>query len=234
MRIFSNFVEAVDEVERELLEMGHIVQSHSYQNVVTEGNKDFETCELMGYSFMVTGLSLEKIKNLVIYKNLSQEWIDEEFRERIEGQKLNPGKAWKIRQGVWEKFLNKEGKFDYSYSERVGDQYQIVLNELKVRPNSRQAIIQMFRHDLDHPNFGGKKRIPCTLTYQFLIRNGAINVLYQMRSCDFGLHFCYDLILASMLAISIGKELTYEIGSGIFSFGSLHEFRHSLVKRGIF
>jgi len=234
MRIFGNFVEAVDEVERELLEMGHAVDSHSFQNVVTENNPNYRTRELMGYSFMITDISGLGIINLIKRKNLNIEWLAEELDERISGKRLNPGQAWKLRLEDWQQFLTPEGEFDYTYSERLCDQLDMIIKELRVRPNSRQAILQMYRHDLDHPNLGGKARIPCTMYYQLMIRNSVINIIYTMRSSDFYTHFPYDITLAAGLANHIGEELGIPIGSGIYFFGSLHAFEKDLKARGVF
>ncbi len=234
MRIFNNLNEAVDEVERELLEMGLDVQSHSMQNIITEGNEDFLTKELMGYSFRVNDIGQLSRDDLVEKKELDQRWIMNEWAERISLRADNPGMAWQWRRDVWQQFLIK-GKFDYTYSERINDQMQRVVGELRIKPNSRQAIVQIYNAAIDKENWGGKARIPCSMHYQFMIRNDQVHVLYNMRSSDFFLHFSYDILFACIMAQHIVEKLKrYELGSATFFFGSLHGFRRDLIDRGVF
>ena len=54
MRIFSNATEAMIEIERELFEMGINNHPSTMQDKVVADNDDFNTKELIGYSFCLT------------------------------------------------------------------------------------------------------------------------------------------------------------------------------------
>jgi len=233
MRIFSDLIEATDEAEREVLEMGLDLDTYSYQDKIVAGNEEFKTKELMGYGFRVQDIGLGSRRALIQKHYLSYNWIKDEFAERISNLGTNPGSAYLHRADVWSEFLTN-GKFHYTYSERINDQMELVINELRIHPNSRQAIIQMYRNDIDKNNWGGKGRIPCSMHYQFLIRQDKVHVIYTMRSSDLYAHFLYDIILASMKANHIAESLKKNLGSGIFNFGSLHGFYRDLKAKGVF
>jgi len=85
---------------------------------------------------------------------------------------------------------------------------------------------------------GGFRRIPCSLSYQFLLRMGGIseklslNLVYNMRSCDVATHFKFDAALACMLLNHVAGKLGVACGSLIHNIGSLHCFRKD--SEGIF
>ena len=70
------------------------------------------------------------------------------------------------------------------------------LINLKEKPSTRQAILEMYNFTKDMGNWGGKARIPCTMHYQMVIREGKLDLIYVMRSSDFLTHFANDQILA--------------------------------------
>src|SRR5580693_2545295 len=60
-------------------------------------------------------------------------------------------------------------------------QFEILIELLKQRPTSRQAVLQLFDStDLAKPH----KDVPCTCTLQFLMRDGKLHLVVYMRSND--------------------------------------------------
>ena len=116
MRIFSNTYELMSEMGRELNSYGQVVKPKTYQNKVIEGNDSFITKEIICQQYCLT--SMPDPQYLFVYTN-TMEWANEEFKERINRRMVNPGKAWELNRNMWEQFLDKEGKFDYTYSERI-------------------------------------------------------------------------------------------------------------------
>ena len=198
MRIFSNVTEALNEIKRDLHEMGVKVETASMQNKDVRGNEDFVTLETQNYSFCVLDCS-DKDKNVPVLG-----WCQEEFAERIDPNFVNPGNAWKLRPEVWTEFMRpvfdmmndpsydrdmrfwshipdaapgEYMAFEYTYNERLQWQLAGIIKELTENPGSRQAIIMVHNREQDAARMR-KFRIPCSISYQFLVRNGKLDVIY--------------------------------------------------------
>lgn len=200
-------------------------------------------------------------------------WADEHFeQERISGKPWNPGTTWKT--WPWgnsaDKFRNEDGQFSHSYAERfwpryagqgtdadwatvadVHDNFGIryrygdlddLINHLLRDPESRQAYLPIwFPEDTGVVH---KERVPCTLGYWFVVRNGQMHMHYSIRSCDYYRHFHDDVYLAIRLMLFILTSLQImdaprwrDIRPGDFSMwiGSLHLFindYNKLFKKG--
>lgn len=226
-RIFKNMKEAVNEIERDIMEMGILVHPDSFQNINVKGNPDYDTLEVQNYTFSILDVS---DKDALVGNDL--QWCLQEFQERIDAYAPNPGEAWKLRQSTWEPFL-VDGKMDYTYSERINLYAQLdrVIKELKENPDTRQAII--------HINMAPdccvwrKNRIPCSMYYHFMIRRGAVDVIYAMRSSDFDTHFKNDIWLADEMRKHIAKAIHKPIGIFHMNISSLHRYRN-YTKKHIF
>jgi len=239
MRIYKDLLECVKETERNLAEMGIEVEGYSMQNKVVMGNSDFFTKEIRGEVFTITSHKNQKkafdfIKETYNIDHLNWRWIEEEFKERISTNFTNPGMAWKLRKEVWQQFINEDSEFDYSYNERMKPQLIKIIKELRMHPNTRQAIIEIHNNELDINSLGGKKRIPCSLYYQFMLRKGKLEIVYSMRSCDFVTHFVNDIILAMKLQAYVAKLIEAEVGNFIFFCSSLHIYKKDLDKKEVF
>lgn len=196
MRIFKDAYQLVSEIYREVFEMGHEVHTDTYQNKVIRDDPNFLTKEIINYSYCLETLNKENY--LYLADDRMAEYVRAEITDRLSGP-WNPGEAWELRKDIWEQFLNGEGKFDYTYSERMVNSYAEAIMELRKRPDSRQAIISIWDPNIDPKNLGGKKRVPCSLHYQLLIRDNRLHIIYTMRSCDVMTHFGVDVALAWLL-----------------------------------
>lgn len=97
------------------------------------------------------------------------------------------------------------------------DQWAHVKKLLTEDPDSRQAIIH-----LHTPNDKKTKDEVCTLSLQFLIRAGKLQMITTMRSNDIVLGFTYDVFSFTMLQEMMAYELKVEIGSYFHKVGSMH------------
>ena len=79
-RIFENATEAINEIERDISEMGIHVHTATMQNKVVKDNDDFSTMEVQNYSFTILDMST---KDAII---TDEAWCAEEFLERISGE----------------------------------------------------------------------------------------------------------------------------------------------------
>jgi len=228
MRIYSNSFELMSEMGRELNSYGQIVKPKTYQNKVIEGNEDFITKELICQQYCLT--SLGDPVWLFVFSH-SKEWADAEFQERIDTSDIiNPGKAWELRKDLWEQFL-VNGKFDYTYNERmVILPYTIQL--LKSDSDTRKAVLPIFNgnDEDDTLYYHGSRRIPCSMYYDFLIRqNGkgekVLHICYHQRSSDFAQHFGNDIYLAWRLMEYVAQEVGVKPGYLYHTIDSLHIYK---------
>lgn len=228
MRIYSNSFELMSEMGRELNSYGQIVKPKTYQNKVIEGNEDFITKELICQQYCLT--SLGDPVWLFVFSH-SKEWADAEFQERIDISNItNPGKAWELRKDLWEQFL-VNGKFDYTYNERmVILPYTIQL--LKSDSDTRKAVLPIFNGNGEDDTlyYQGNKRIPCSMYYDFLIRqNGkgekVLHICYHQRSSDFAQHFGNDIYLAWRLMEYVAQEVGVKPGYLYHTIDSLHIYK---------
>lgn len=224
MRIFFSAIDAYHELERELKEMGIHYQTETVQDKQVGNDPDFLTLELMSYSYCIQNYT--DLEELLIASGADIEWVHRENLERLQLNlaNKNPGTAWKERGDFWKPYL-REGCFSYAYPERWHPQIPRIIHELKTRPNTRQAILSMYESTKDMMNWGGKDRVPCSLTYQFILREGKLHVIYNQRSCDFALFYSADVYFTIKLMEYIAKEIGAEPGYFYHNIGSLHVFK---------
>jgi thymidylate synthase len=262
MRIYSSPFEAMKETERECWEMSIEVHPESMQDKRVADDPAYWTKELRGYSFIINSWTWDPahVKEALEYfwPGQSQpiaKYIDQELLDRV-SPASNPGNSYLHRQDLWKEFLH-DGKFAYTYSERIAPQLQTILHELQVNPNTRQAIINIHSNicpeefgqvkharekrsinrvaaSADLNNRGGGGRIPCSMYYQVLLREGKVDLIYTMRSCDFLVHFPIDILLALGLQNWLSLQLHMPVGRFTYFVGSLHAYFKDLQVRGIF
>lgn len=243
MRIYSNAYELMSETGRNLVEMGHIVKPKTYQNKKIEGNDDMITRELICEQYCLTSLPDPKV--LMVYTK-AEEWCKAEFKERVSGLPCNPGKAYLLRKEFWEEFLvpdqYTEGgvKFDYTYPERINwlvkymgeriTKLEAIIELLKHDPDTRKAVLAIYNDAIDRNHYEGDARIPCSMYYDFLIREDAkgekvLNICYHQRSSDFIQHFGDDVYLAWMLMKYVADHVGIKPGYLYHTIDSLHAYK---------
>lgn len=89
---------------------------------------------------------------------------------------------------------------------------------LKRKPDSRQAVVQLF----DADDLSRTKDVPCTCTLQFLLRGGRLELVVHMRSNDAFLGLPHDLFAFTMLQELVARSLAAELGTYSHFVGSLH------------
>lgn len=234
MRIFTNPITMFDEVKRDLYEMGTRYQTTTVQDQKVENDPRFQTIELTGYAYMLTGVSMEQLDPFLEKTGANPAWVFNELNERLHPKgDLNPGSAWKHDKEFWKQFL-RDGFFSYSYAERWQEQLKYVIQELKLRPNTRQAMMTMYDRHQDMMNWGGRDRVPCSVSYQFLIRDGKLVLIYNQRSCDFVKFFPADVYCTMGLLRHVANKIGVERGQFIHFLGSLHAFAKDLEGEDIF
>lgn len=235
MRIYKTVEIALNETHRDISEMGILIHPKTYQDKDVSDDPGFETLELQNYCYTVTEpKSMETRLRLPdnTYIEPTKPWADSEFQERIEPP-VNPGEAYKLRSGVWDKFLQKDGTFAYTYSERLSADSQMhrVFSALIRDPDSRQGTIAIW-DSRDSIYLGGISRVPCSLIYQLQIRGNMLNLHYIQRSADFITHFTNDVYLALKFLEYAAGQVKKPVGTFTHTVFSLHLFKKDSV--GIF
>lgn len=243
MRIYTNAQEMVEEVKRDLAEMGIVVRPATMQDKYVKGNPDYETKELQNYSYCLLNAKSQDIPGV------TQPWADAEFEERVtdpwerdwEGKRIlfqapefiNPGEAWKLREEVWSEYMH-DGKLAYTYNELLwnNDQLTKIMNRLKEDPDSRQLWISLWNPEKDPDFLGGVSRVPCSLGYGLQVRDGKLNLHYVMRSCDFVTHFRNDVYLAIKFLEWVAEKTGYPVGDFTHTMFSCHVYNKDI--QGVF
>lgn len=222
MRIYHDTKNVMREILRDIQERGVWVPIERMQDKQVDPDK-YATKEIVNYSFAIIDVSnLNKLSDDL---RCHREWCDAEFEERWSDDPQNPGDAWKIRKEVWTEYLQKNnGQFAYTYGQRFNRQKRHVISELKKHPTTRQAIISVFDILNDSHNIGSD-RIPCSIYYQFIFRDDKLHVIYNMRSCDYHLHFRNDIYLACKLLHRVSDAVGMKVGNFYMNIGSLHVYK---------
>jgi thymidylate synthase len=226
MRIYSNFKEALNEIKRDLAEMGIKVTTQTMQD--KSRPEGFETLELQNYIYTV-------INPNVKFLSPTQPWADLEFEERISEKAINPGKAYLKRLDIWGEFLEQtlypDGSygpsFSYTYPERMWFQLKRIVDELKKHPDSRQLFLSVWDPCKDIYRLG-VRRVPCTLGYYFQNRQGYVHMTYLQRSADFVTHFQNDIYLAIRLLKWVCNKANCKPGRFTHWIGSLHIYKEDV------
>lgn len=171
-------------------------------------------------------------------------WADEHFLERVSGQPMNPppsSMVWLKKDSAAE-YLEAGGKFSHSYPERMwpkdlncsGIRYAIgdlmdAVEMLRDDPSTRQCYVPIwFPEDIVASKEG--KRVPCTLGWHFIYRDGKLNCFYPMRSCDALRHFHNDIYFANLLTIWMIEKSGIDAVPGMLNFHAVnfHCFQNDL------
>ncbi len=183
-------------------------------------------------------------------------WAEDHFQERVSGEPLNPPPSeawWPYRVNGNE--AHKDGrKFSHTYPERMWPKYASdlslgtrgnagirfqygdladVVQQLTNSPLTRQAFLPIWFPE-DTVAVAGQ-RVPCTLGYHFLLRNGRMDVVYYIRSCDLLRHFTDDVYMACRLLQWVVGKLTENgidarASQLIMHISSLHVFRGDYLR----
>lgn len=103
-------------------------------------------------------------------------------------------------------------------------------------PETRQAWYPIFFPEDVGEVVGGRK--PCSLGYQFMVREKALHIYYPLRSCDFFRHYNDDIYLTVRLGLWILARLRtlnpyfedVKLGSFSMHCTSLHVFANDLIQ----
>lgn len=186
----------------------------------------------------------ETVEELQDEVNPNLPWAEEHFQERVSGIPYNPPPShvrWPFAQAgnavhisdekfshtyperFWPKFAGVNGQWHSNFGLRYpyGD-LEDVVQLLKRNPYTRQAYLPVWFPE-DTGAVDGQ-RVPCTLGYHFLVREGKLKIVYYIRSCDFFRHFNDDVYMACRLGQWMATALNVEVGRLVMHISSMHIF----------
>jgi thymidylate synthase len=114
-------------------------------------------------------------------------------------------------------FSDNGVNFNGAYGVPIKAQWQGLLDLLQRDPDSRQAVLQIYR--VPH---GPTKDVPCTINLQFMVRRGHLEVIANMRSSDIWLGLPYDVFNFTMLGQCMAATLGVRPGPLTMHLGSSH------------
>jgi thymidylate synthase len=188
--------------------------------VISDGKltspRGIDTLEIIGGQFVLPSMMTPVLT--VPYRNL--------------GYRFAAAEAWWILSGSnklkdivpfaknMAKYSDDGIHLNGAYGPKIVDQIPYVVKCLKRDNNSRQAVINIWR---ERP--GLSKDIPCTLSMQFLLREGILHTIVSMRSSDIWMGLPYDTFSFSMVSAYIAsmlRDYCYRLGSLTITAGSQH------------
>ena len=221
------FTDAID-AATQLIKQAPVVKSGYWQGIDTSSHPEMATKEILNYSMRVRSTGLDH-PDLVDTIKPNLPWADDHFRERVSRKPLNPPPSeswWPHAPKGNDRFKNNSGIFSHTYPERywpklaglppmnkyprIGIRFPYgdlddLIRMMQKDPLTRQAYLPVwFPEDLGAPI---TERKPCSLGYQFIMRNNDLHIVYSIRSCDFLRHFRNDIYMTVLLQHWVLNEL---------------------------
>lgn len=112
---------------------------------------------------------------------------------------------------------------------KVFNTFQAALDKLRVDPDSRQAVVPIFE---PRDTFQRTKDLPCTLCWHFMIRNGKLDMVVDMRSNDLFTGTTNDLFAFTMIQEWAARQLGIDAGRYFHHSHSMHLYLDKVEKVG--
>ena len=101
----------------------------------------------------------------------------------------------------------------------------LALEVLVKKPKSRQVVCSLWKpYDLNAGRRGNVNDIPCTIAWQFILRDDGLHMINFMRSSDAWLGLPYDTWVNTMVLRYLAKELHTQPATYTHVAGSLHVY----------
>lgn len=162
-----------------------------------------------------------------IFGEVNQEYVERELLW-YKSKSLNINDIPGGPPTIWKQVADKDGYINSNYgwciwSDENGNQYNRVVEELRKYPFSRRAIMIYTRPSMwDAYNKNGMSDFMCTNTVQYLLRNGYLNAIVQMRSNDIWAGYRNDYAWQKYVLNILSNDLDVNPGEIYWNVGSLH------------
>ena len=140
-----------------------------------------------------------------------EEWKDEN------------GDLGKVYGHQWRNFGEVKAENHFRFQEGF-DQIKWLINEIKTNPTSRRLYVTSA-----DPNSRYDQALDCCHNYfQVVIKNGKLNLYFQMRSNDLFLGNPYNIASYAVLAHILALETGYEVGELVYSGVDVHLYQNHI------
>lgn len=148
----------------------------------------------------------------------------------LEGLQLVAGKTYddlmvKVAPNT-DQFREDDGKFHGGYGRRIGEQMSDTVERLKEDHDTRQAVVTIWDPALDCVN--GKKDYPCTIMFNWRIREDKLLMSTFMRSQDCHWGVPYDFPMFTFLQATMASYLGVGLGTYTHHAASFHIYTKDL------
>ena len=148
--------------------------------------------------------------------------LEEKYGCTIWREWMKPdGELGKIYGHQWRNF----GSFKNAFVGLGGfDQINWLINEIKTNPTSRRLYVTSA-----NPNDRYDQALDCCHNYfQVVIKDGILNLYFQMRSTDVFLGLPYNIASYALLAHMLALETSYKVGELVYSGVDVHLYSNHI------
>ena len=148
---------------------------------------------------------------------------DDEFA--VKWGELGPiyGKQWRS-WGTGETVTVGHNGLHTLLGEKVIDQIQDLISELKTNPDSRRLMVNAWNvselHEMTLP--------PCHYGFQCYVADGKLSLMWNQRSADLFLGVPFNISSYGLLLLLLCEETGYKPGELIGNFGDIHLYKNHL------
>lgn len=201
--VFNNCIEAYESLKKMLMD------AEQYNNNSCRSREDIcYVKELIGVRFEIldTDDVFDLIKKIEPLPKDRLNYIAELSDEFVNDKKI----------------IYEDKDKHYTYNNRIIPQKKIIINNIKDNKSwaNRQAFLGIWSPCDDTPVLG-KEEVPCSIGYQFLLRNDKLHMIYFMRSLDLNV-WPNDVYLSRNFQDHMAAKVDALVGRIIFNVGSLH------------
>jgi len=205
----------------------HFIGELMDSNFVTD-KTGVKTIEMIGATF--------EADEPTIFGEVNDEYVERElewYRSMSLFVEDIPGKT----PAIWQQVASKHGKINSNYGWAIWHsknycQYENVRHELMNFPNSRRAVMIYTRPSMwDDYNENGMSDFMCTNAVQYMIRDGQLVAIVQMRSNDVVFGYRNDYAWQKYVANQLTKDLGLDVEPKIiWHVGNLHVYERHFDK----
>lgn len=185
-----------------------------------------KTIEIIGASFIAD--------QDVIFGEVNWDYVHREeqwYKSMSRSVNDFPGGAPEVWKAIASK---KDGTINSNYgwctrSTENGAQFDKVITELKKNPESRRAVMIYTRPSMwEEYDIDGRSDFMCTNVVQYVVRDGMLHAIVQMRSNDALIGYKNDRAWQHSVLVEVASELDRPVGHLYWQVGSLHVYERNL------
>jgi len=205
----------------------HFIGELMDSNFVTD-KTGVKTIEMIGATF--------EADEPTIFGEVNEEYVERElawYKSMSLSVNDIPGKT----PAIWQQVADENGYINSNYGWAIWhednfNQYANVLKELRSNPNSRRAVMIYTRPTMWYDyNFNGMSDFMCTNAVQYMIRDGQLVAIVQMRSNDVVFGYRNDYAWQSYVANQLSDDLHLKTWPKIiWNVGNLHVYERHFDK----